>query len=536
LLAAGVALDAATRGLRVAVIERRDFAAGTSSRSSKLIHGGLRYLEQRDFSLVREALHERRLLLSELAPHLVTPVPFLLPLRRHWEREYLGAGVLLYDVLAGLHNAVPRHRHLGRRAALGLAPGLREDAVVGAITYSDAQVDDARMVIGLLRTAMGHGALAVSGAAVAAVHPRAGGITALEVHDSRSGRSLTVRAGAVVNAAGIWAADLERLAGAPEPLGMRLSKGVHLLVPRSRIRADAALILRTARSVLLVVPWRDHWLIGTTDTEWDLERDHPAATAADVEYLLGEVNRVLADSLTPADVTGVFAGLRPLIDGSADDSARLSREHVVRRAVPGLVTVAGGKYTTYRVMAREAVDAAAEELDVPVADSRTEDVPLVGAAGLPTARARAGSHPAAEGRPDVVEHLLGRYGALALDLLDAVGEDPALGVPLPGADPYLPVEVRYAVTHEGAMELDDILTRRTRISIEVEDRGRAAAPAVAAAVAPLLGWDAGEAQRQVARYHARLDAELAAQAMPDDRTAAAARGRARDPRLLEANG
>jgi glycerol-3-phosphate dehydrogenase len=528
---AGAALDAAVRGLRVALVERRDVAAGSSSRSTKLIHGGLRYLEQRNFGLVQEALRERRLLLESIAPHLVRPLSFLLPLRQHWEREYFGAGVLLYDVLGGIRSAVPRHRHLTHSSASGLAPGLRSDAFTGAIRYGDAQMDDARFVVALLRTAMAHGAVVATGVAAEGFRPRAGREPAvLTVRDTVASRAdaFGVRAGAVVNATGVWAADMERLAGVGSPVSLRASKGVHILVLREAIDSSVALTLRTEKSVLLVVPWKDHWLIGTTDTPWDLDREHPAATATDVRYLLDRANEVLRRPLTAADVTGVYVGLRPLVaPETVGDTARVSREHLVRTPLPGFVSIVGGKYTTYRVMARDAIDAAARELDVPVAESRTHEVPLLGAEGLPTARARV--HAAA---PDAAtaERLLSRYGSRAGELLALMASDAALAAPIPGTA-YAMAEALYAVTHEGALMLDDVLSRRTRISIEAPDRGRAAAAPVARLIARELGWGRRRIAAEVARYHRRLDAELAAQAALDDSLADAARRGVRDPRI-----
>jgi glycerol-3-phosphate dehydrogenase len=531
---AGVALDAATRGLSVALVEKRDFAAGTSSRSSKLIHGGLRYLEQRDFSLVREALHERALLLSSLAPHLVEPVPFLFPLRhRTWERAYVGAGVGLYDALAGRHAALPRHRHLSRSAALELAPSLRPDSLVGAIRYYDARTDDARFVVALVRTAVANGALALSGIRVDGLTLGEDGLRHVSLQDTERGSGLQMRARVVVNATGVWSGELERLAGVRSPIAMRASKGVHLLVRRERIASETALVLRTERSVLFVIPWGAHWIIGTTDTEWKLDRDHPAASRGDIRYLLDHANAVLREPLAEEDVVGVYAGLRPLVARDQADTTALSREHVVRRPAQGLVTVAGGKYTTYRVMARDAVDAVGVELGESIDPSRTDQVPLLGAEGLSTARGRAQAHPAATRiGAGAVEHLLERYGALALVLLDAAAARPDLAEPIEGAPAYLLAEAWYAVAAEGALHLDDVLTRRTRISIETADRGRAAAEPVARAMAELLGWSGRKVRREVAHYLERLDAEMLAGREPDDERADAARSPVRDPRLI----
>jgi glycerol-3-phosphate dehydrogenase len=529
----GAALDAATRGLRTGVVEARDWASGTSSRSSKLVHGGLRYLEMLDFGLVAEALAERSLMLQRLAPHLVRPVPFLYPLQRHgWERAYVGAGIALYDGMSVVSGAwagrgtggLPRHRHLSRRRALREAPALRSDALVGAVQYWDAQVDDARHTLTLARTAAAYGALCANRARVVGLLRQGERVTGAVVRDLESGRDLEVRARQVVNATGVWTDDTQALADTRGQFQVRASKGVHLLVPRDRIQSSTGLILRTATSVLFVIPWGRHWIVGTTDTDWSLDKSHPAVSARDVDYLLEQANRVLAQPLQRADVEGVYAGLRPLLHGESDQTSRLSREHTVAHPVPGLVVVAGGKYTTYRVMARDAVDEAVRALDEKVPPSVTDQVPLLGAEGYlalwnqrRALAERSGLHRVR------VEHLLQRYGTLVHEVLALLDDAPALAEPLPGADDYLRVEAVYAVTHEGARHLDDVLTRRTRASIESWDRGVAAAPVVAALMAPLLGWDADHEAREVEHYLARVAAERQAQEQPDDETADAAR-------------
>lgn len=531
---AGAALDAATRGLKVALIEKRDFAAGTSSRSSKLIHGGLRYLQQRNFGLVREALHERKLLLRTIAPHLVRPLPFLFPLRhRAWERAYVGAGIGIYDLLGGLRPPVPRHRHLSRRSTLALAPALDGDGLTGAVRYFDACTDDARLVIALVRTAVAHGTQAVAGVRVESLSEDDGRVREVVLQDTERGRSITARARVVVNAGGIWAGEIERRAGVETPLQLRLSKGVHLLLPRRLIDSSEALVLRTRGSVLFVIPWGAHWIVGTTDTEWALDRDHPVAARKDLDYLLAQLNSILSTPVTRTDIVGVYAGLRPLLPRIGASTTQLSRQHVVRRAARGLVTVAGGKYTTYRLMAKDAIDAAGSELGEPVDHTRTADTPLVGAAGVELARSRAQSHPIARRlADDAVERLLARHGAAAIALLDEMASRPELAAPVPGAPSYLLGEIAHAVTHEAAVHLDDVLTRRTRISIETSDRGRCAAEHVGAIMASELGWDDATVRDEVLRYGARLDAELEAEDMPDDERADAIRGRVRDPRLL----
>lgn len=524
----GCALDAVTRGLNVALVEARDFASGTSSRSSKLVHGGLRYLEQRDFGLVREALKERSLLLNVLAPHLVTPVPFMVPLTEHWQRAYIGAGLALYDSLGG-HEGLPRHRHLTRRGALRIAPALRKDALVGAIQYHDAKVDDARHTLTVARTAAEYGAAVASNARVIGFLREGERVTGVRVRDEAGGGEIDVRAREVVNATGVWTDDVQGLVGERGKFKVRASKGVHLVVPRDRMQLDTGLILRTETSVLFVIPWGRHWIIGTTDTDWELDKAHPAASATDIDYVLGRVNAVLSQPLGREDVEGVYAGLRPLLTGESESTSQLSREHTVAVPVPGLVAVAGGKYTTYRVMARDAIDAVARNLDRAVPPSATHVTPLLGASGFQALWNRRERVASASGLHVArIEHLLRRYGTRVDDLLAMVAERPALGEPLPGAEDYLAVEVRYACTHEGALHLDDVLTRRTRISIETWDRGLEAAEPAAALMAEVLGWDADTTAAEVEIYRERVAAERRSQEQADDRAADLERTAARD--------
>ncbi|AEA27215.1 Glycerol-3-phosphate dehydrogenase [Pseudonocardia dioxanivorans CB1190] len=525
---AGSALDAATRGLTVGLVEARDFASGTSSRSSKLIHGGLRYLEMLDFRLVAEALQERGLLIQTLAPHLVRPVPFIYPLQhRVWERAYAGAGVALYDtlgLLSGRARGVPHHRHLTRTGAKRIMPSLRKEALVGALQYYDAQVDDARHTMFVARTAAAYGAHIASRARVVALLREGERVTGAEVHDLESGETIKVRARQVVNATGVWTDDTQSLVGERGQFKVRASKGIHLVVPRDRIQGDSGLILRTEKSVLFVIPWFRHWIIGTTDTDWSLDKAHPAASAADIDYLLDHANAVLEQPLTHADVEGVYAGLRPLLSGESESTSKLSREHAVAHTVPGLVVVAGGKYTTYRVMAKDAVDAAVHGLDAKVPESVTEKVPLLGAEGfkaLLNARHRlAAEHGLHVAR---IEHLLSRYGSMIDEVLALVDEDPTLGEPLAGAPDYLRAEIVYAASHEGARHLEDVLARRTRISIETFDRGVGSVEEAARLLAPVLGWSDEQVEREKEHYRKRVDAERESQKMPDDETADAAR-------------
>ncbi|MPZ71899.1 MAG: FAD-dependent oxidoreductase [Nitriliruptorales bacterium] len=531
----GAALDAAARGLSVALLEKRDFAAGTSSRSSKLIHGGVRYLEQLNFSLVREALRERALLLTRLAPHLVQPVSFLYPLtHRAWERLYVGAGLSLYDNLArgsGDAGGLPRHQHLSRRKALALAPALRRDALVGAVRYWDAQVDDARYTLALARTAAAHGAAVATSLRAVRFRREGERVVGVQVRDLESGQEFDVRARQVVNATGVWTDDVQQLVGRGR-IRVRASKGVHLVVPRDRIHADSGVILRTATSVLFVIPWGRHWIIGTTDTEWKLGKAHPAASRADIDYLLAHVNRVLAEPLTHADVEGVYAGLRPLLRGESAETSTLSREHAVWQAVPGLVTVAGGKYTTYRVMAADAIDMASYGLATRVPRSCTDVTPLAGAQGFQAVWNRRGTLASTSGLHVArIEHLLRRYGTLTVELLQLIELDPQLRAPVPGAEDYLAAEVVYAASHEGALHIDDVLTRRTHVSIETFDRGVAAAEPVAQLLAGVLGWGDEQIKREVEHYRLRVAAEVESQQQADDLTADAARLGASDVRM-----
>jgi glycerol-3-phosphate dehydrogenase len=510
----GAALDAATRGLSVALIEATDYAAGASSKSSKLIHGGLRYLEMLDFGLVREALTERGLLLTKLAPHLVRPVPFLWPLtHRAWERPYVGAGLLLYDTMGG-RRAVPRARHLTKQGALRLAPALRPDALVGGVQFYDAQEDDARMVACLARTSAAHGAALATRVRMERLLTRSGRVTGIAATDLLTGTGLEISARHVVQATGAWTGG-----DGHASLKVRPSKGVHIVVPRDRIAMDTGLLARTEKSVLFVIPWGEHWLIGDTDTEWPYDPGSVAASQADLDYLLDKVNHLLREPLTAGDIEGVFAGLRPLVAaGPGSDTTKLSREHSVDSSVPGLSVIAGGKYTTYRVMARDLIDAAARDLSPgPVPASRTDQVPLAGADGYAQMRESVQEIAAAAGLPaGQVERLLGRYGSDTASLIESMKARPELREPLPGAGGYLGAEIVFACTHEGAARLDDVLSRRTRTTIETRDRGAAAAPRAAALMAPELGWDDARTAAELARYLELIAADLRAESMPDD--------------------
>ncbi|MFD0741556.1 glycerol-3-phosphate dehydrogenase/oxidase [Phytohabitans flavus] len=436
---------------------------------------------------------------------------------------------------------MPVHRHLSRDGARHLFPSLRPDVVTGAIRYYDGQVDDARLVVTLARTAASLGAAVVTSVRAVGMVRQAREVTGVRVRDLESPTGeFEVRARTVIAATGVWSDDISAMlgdVGVRPGLRVRASKGVHVVVPRSAITGDAGLILRTPTSVLFVLPWGGHWIIGTTDTDWQLDRDHPAASARDIEYLLEQVNTVLDRPVSTSDIEGVYAGLRPLLSGEAEPTSKLSREHAVAEPMLGLMLVAGGKYTTYRVMAADVVDRAARRLgaDVP---SRTADLPLLGADGFAAMwRDRldlARRHGVQAG---VLEHLLERYGTLAPQLIAMIHAEPGLAAPLAGAPEYLAAEVAYAARVEGALHLDDVLTRRTRISFETPHRGTESAHHAAEIMGSVLGWDAEMRAREVEHYLARVEAERQSQKMPDDATADAARlgapdvrGRVRSPR------
>jgi len=356
-------------------------------------------------------------------------------------------------------------------------------------------------------------------------------VTGVTIRDSEDGAITEVRGHVVVNATGVWTDEIQALSKERGRFRVRASKGVHIVVPRDRIVSEVAIILRTERSVLFVIPWGTHWIIGTTDTEWNLDLAHPAATKVDIDYILDHVNTVLATPLTYDDIDGVYAGLRPLLAGERDDTSKLSREHAVAVPAPGLVAIAGGKYTTYRVMGEDAIDAASEFVPARVAPSITEKVPLLGADGyfaLVNQAERVGAYYGLH--PYRVRHLLDRYGSLIGEVLAMAEDKPELLGPITEAPVYLKVEAVYATAAEGALHLEDIMARRMRISIEYPHRGVDCALEVAEVVAPILGWDADDIQREVDTYIARVDAEVRSQQQPDDESADALRAAAPEAR------
>jgi glycerol-3-phosphate dehydrogenase len=497
-----------------------------------LIHGGLRYLQMLDFALVHEALTERDLLLNTVAPHLVRPLPFLYPLRhRVWERAFVGAGIALYDFLATVttknvkgKRSMPWHRHLSRKQLAARFPGLAPDAAVGAIEYWDANVDDARYVVSVIRTAHAQGARAASRTQVVEITQNASGVVdGAVLVDLETGTTFPVRANAVINSTGVWTGETQALAHESGGLSVLASKGIHIVVSRERISGEAGLILQTSTSVLFVIPWSRYWVIGTTDTPWKENLLNPAATADDIDYVIAEANAVLANPIDRSDVIGTWAGLRPLLQpGTMEgtNSAKVSREHTVASPIPGLTVIAGGKFTTYRVMAKDAVDFALGKVAATANPSRTASVPLLGAEGLEDARDNTRALCERFGWSEqMIDHLLHRYGATISQIAAIADADPSLSQPIEHASAYLRAEVVYAITHEGALHLEDLMVRRTRINYEYLNEGMAAVPEIAEIAAAHLGWDEKTTAREIAVYRQAADAIAAAALTRDDESA-----------------
>ena len=508
----GAALDAASRGLKVALIEAQDIAAGTSSRSSKLIHGGLRYLEQYDFRLVREALHERELMVSTLCPHLVKPVGFLFPLTEKFkERTYVGAGLALYDALRGFQRAMPWHKHLSQKQINEIAPSLRHDLVTGAIKYFDAQVDDARHTMSVARTAARHGAIIATQVSAESLIKEGKRVVGVNALDLASGKNIAIKAGATIMCAGVWSDQLHARFDLTPGYNVTMSKGAHIVVPGSAIKSDAGIIVKTPISVLFLIPWGDKWIVGTTDTPYEGDRAEPCATREDVQYILDQANRVLEPKLRADDIIGVYAGLRPLVaNNKSATTTKLSREHTVDRPAAGFVSIAGGKYTTYRVMAKDVVDRAVIELRRLTQESVTEKLPLVGADGY-FALEQQKERIAQESGLDVatVAHLLNRHGSLISEILDLINEEPKLLGKLDVNLPYIKAEIVYAASHEGARSVDDVISRRTRLSFEAVNHGLHLADEIATLISPILGWGSKERKESVAQYTELVEREKA---------------------------
>jgi glycerol-3-phosphate dehydrogenase len=538
---AGVALDAASRGLKVALVEKDDFASGTSSKSSKLIHGGLRYLQQHEYRLVYENLAERQRLLDN-APHLVAPLPFLIPLfgkpgvvNKSVARVYRTA-LWLYDLTGGVRIG-RRHEKVTREQAIAHMPTLRADRLAAGFLYWDARSDDARLTLAVLRTAvLDHGATALNHAPVTGLVADAAGRVRGATVAPVDGEPFDVRASVVVNAAGVWSDEVRGFDEPRDPPSIRPAKGIHVTVPEAAFPCDIAAVIpvREDKRSIFVVSWGDQVYLGTTDTAWDGPLDDPACTPDDVDYLLGAANAVSTHQLTRSDITGIWSGLRPLLapdqKGASDErTADLSRRHTVRTSGAGLVTVTGGKLTTYRKMAEDTVDAAVGVLGRRGLRCRTRNLRLHGAP--PGGRV----HPQAGGAganlrtdPEYPEasrsaHLAGRYGTEAPAVLALADGRPDLLEPLVDGLPYLAVEALWSVRREMAASVSDVLDRRTQATYRDARAAAAAAPRVAALIGPELGWDDARIRAEAEGYAARVRRDLLRAGLdPDERGPAAA--------------
>ena len=509
---AGIARDAAMRGLRTALVESGDFGGGTSSRSSRLVHGGLRYLEHGWLRLVFEASRERRILLR-IAPHLVRPLPFLFPVHAGGRvgRWRLAAGLWVYDLLSAFRN-VHGHRMLSRRAVLRAEPRLRDRGLRGGGRYYDAWCDDARLVLANARAARRHGALVASYAAVTGLEKAGGQLRGALVEDVLDGRRLAVHAHAIVNATGPWSDALRRLDDpAVEPL-LRPTKGVHVAVPRHRVGNEGAITMTSPLDgrVMFVLPWGDATIIGTTDTDYPGDPADVAPVSADVTYLLRSANALFPDArLTAGDVIAAWAGLRPLLrDGGAGSTAAVPREHRVVESPSGLLTIAGGKLTTYRSMAAELVDAVAARLHridgrrvAPRAATATVPLPGGEVADLELLVRELVKETVAE---PVARHLVGRYGSEAMAVANLAARDPTLAAPLGPGLATLRAEVVHQARREMALTVSDVMTRRTDLFRRDPRQGAEVTPVVAGLLAEELGWDAGREAGSLADYLAEV--------------------------------
>jgi glycerol-3-phosphate dehydrogenase len=505
---AGVARDAAMRGLRTALVEKDDFASGTSSRSSRLVHGGVRYLEHGDLRLVFEASHERRVL-RRLAPHLVRPLAFTWPVYAgaRIARWKLAAGLTLYDLLATFRN-VARHERLNAAGVLRREPRLLSRDLRGGARYWDALTDDARLTLATARSAIAAGATVVNHARVTALVHEGERVAGAQIVDELEGGEVQVTATVVVNATGPWSDETERLAGALVQ-AVHGSKGVHLMVPRRRVRNEAALTLLTPQDgrVFFVLPAGDFAVIGTTDTFEPADPDEVRASSRDVDYLLEAANHFFpAAQLDRDDVITAWAGLRPLVasDASADDPGAVSREHAVTERVPGLVRITGGKLTTYRVMARDGVDAVQRSLGVRVTRSPTADAPLAGG-GLADPLKAIGAATMLTGDAAVAGRLVHAHGDEWRAVWSLAEREAALAERIEPTRPFVLAELRWAVERELAFTLADLLIRRIPIAFETRDHGRSAARRVVPLVAEWLGWDADRLGRELERYEAEVE-------------------------------
>lgn len=505
---AGIALDAASRGLSVALVERDDFASGTSSKSSKLIHGGLRYLAQKEFALTWESVRERDLL-RRLAPHLVTPQRFLYPaFRRNKESKLAPIGLAIYDTIAGARG-FGRHRRAGASTIRELAPLLDPKRVVAAWTYYDARADDARLVFEIIRTAHDHGAVVANHIAVEGFSKQGGRLGAALARDAVGGKQIEVRARVFVNAAGVWAGRVAGLDDAERAPKLRPAKGIHLVVPASVLPLRAACIFPSPerdRRQVFGVPWDSVVLLGTTDTDYAGSVDEPTLDEDEIRYLLDATNKAFGLGLTASDVIGGIAGFRPLLDAASGRTADLSRRHAIVHSPAGLVTITGGKLTTYRRMAADATDAVCRDLGAR-ATSRTHRIPIgiSGPVDVVRAKARAAAE---ESGVDAAEadRLVGVYGDRAASVVALAGEDSAFAARVSPTAPTLLAEVAWAFRSEMAVSVEDALARRTRLALWDREGGLGDRAAIGRA----SGMSAADLARDADTFSVRLRRERGA--------------------------
>jgi glycerol-3-phosphate dehydrogenase len=523
---AGVALDAVARGYKVALVEKVDFASGTSSKSTKLVHGGIRYLPNFDFALVREALVERGLLLRN-APYLVHSVGFVLPIYKG-DRHPVGLpfttpwgiglglildiGLWLYDGLAGRHN-VRRHRRLSRKKVMELAPALVTENLKEGFIYYDGQTNDARLTMAILRTAVQYGATVANYAEVISFLTEDGKVRGAHVRDNSGDQQFVVRARHIVNATGVFSEQVEALTEAGSLVHIEPSKGVHLVFSREDVKiGDDAIVLPETddKRILFLVPWESRAVFGTTDTgSGDL--DHPTSTQDDIDYLLHHLNRYLSVNLTADDIISVYAGYRPLLRArsSAHSTAKLSRTHAVLQNPSGLVTIVGGKLTTYRRMAQDTVDVLSRRDGSTSPPHPTQNLPLTGSAGWPAVQRDLEVKGKELGlSPQTISHLGESYGSHANSLLSLIEGDASLGERLIEDLPYVRAEVVYACRHEMAMTLDDMLARRTSIILEDRDLGAGIVDEVAALMAKELDWSPEQQRSMIDAYRTTLKRQM----------------------------
>ncbi len=509
---AGIARDAAMRGLTVALVEKQDFSSGTSSKSARMVHGGLRYLEQHQFGLVFSACTERYRL-CKLAPRLVRPIAFTFPVYRTSKSSLrmIRVGMWLYDLMALFHT-VKRHKMVDARRTVEIEPLLARKGLLGAAHYCDCLADDARLTLATIQSAHQHGALVANYAEVCGLIREGDRVRGVEVVDRVTGKEFTARARVTVNATGVWADRIRRMDDPNAERMIRVNRGSHLVLPREKLDIHGAVAFSSADGLraMYAIPWRHTCIVGTDDIDHGEDLDEVYATPAEVESMLESVNGAFPEvNLAQDDIISTFAGLRPLMSGEATAAYQASRDHHIVESEAGLVTISGGKLTTYRRMAEDLVDLVSKKLEIESGTTtpercQTDRIPLAESAFDADAEVRGLVEQCPGLARDILEHLALTYGPASDDLLTMLQNDPEMGTRVVCGLPYIRAEIPYAVQHEMAMTLSGWMIRRAHIMHEDGEQGLGCAPAVAAIMAPLLGWDAAEIERQVQRYHQQV--------------------------------